>query len=612
MPSSPHRQPLDPPGSRRPGHGAPVAGGVPVEVHDASGAPVTVSSRTGGRDWAWAAAIFLLALGVRIAYLAEVVRGPLFLLNTARGTDMWGFDQWARHLAGGGWMRQGAFYQAPLYPHLLGLLYWLAGPSQLVGVAANHLLGGLTCVVVFLIGRNLFGPAVGIVAGLLWALYTPMVFFEGFLLGTALETLVAATFALALTRVTGPAVGSAPRWFLAGIAGGLAAAARANFLVTIPLALALLMVDRHRLSWARAVTVGASYLAGAAAIVAPITAHNLITGGQLIPIASSGPITFWIGNSFDSTPIGFIYPQLGPMPLTSVAFWQHQAVKFLFFWYGLEPAQNVNYYVGLQFSRVLSALPVEFWMVAPPGLAGMILAATARRRVLPLHILFWPYTLSVVGFFVIARLRLPAVALLLPFAACALAWIWDAAKAGRRARAGAVAGLLLAVALLVRPWDTRITSREDVENRSAKGLRPLRALGHRYVRVQDIETLRNVTVNQARRFARAGDGGGFRAAHGLIGRYLAGLPRDAEVIALRGFLFQLQGESARAEGEYLRALAADEASAPAHYLLGKLYLTWGGNGRRALPHLERARALDPRGERFPDLEKILAEIGGRR
>ena len=304
------------------------------------------------------------------------------------------------------------------------------------------------------LGWDLFDERVGVVTGALAALYAPLVFYEGYLLSTALEVLLAVAFALALTRAAGGDPPSGPPWFIAGVAGGLATAARPNFLVTLPGTLLLLGLRRRRPARRRALGLAAAYVAGLAVILGPITLRNVVVGGQLIPIASSGPITFRIGNSFDSTPIGFVYPKLPPMPLTSLAFWRHQAVKFLYFWYGREVPQNANYYFGLAFSWVLTLIPVEFWMLAPLGVVGMVVAAGEWRRGLPIHLLFWPYVLSIVAFFIVARFRLPAVALLFPFAAAALVWIWDGIKARQR-RPVEVALLVLAVALALRPWAMR-------------------------------------------------------------------------------------------------------------------------------------------------------------
>ena len=77
----------------------------------------------------WAAAIFAVAIAIRLAHVALLRSSPFFdvLLGDARG-----YDEWARRIAGGEWIGRDVFYQAPLYPYFLGLLYSIAGRDLLV------------------------------------------------------------------------------------------------------------------------------------------------------------------------------------------------------------------------------------------------------------------------------------------------------------------------------------------------------------------------------------------------------------------------------------------------------------------------------------------------
>ena len=45
--------------------------------------------------------------------------------------DARGYDAWARRLAAGDWIGTDVFYQAPLYPYFLGVVYALAGHDLL-------------------------------------------------------------------------------------------------------------------------------------------------------------------------------------------------------------------------------------------------------------------------------------------------------------------------------------------------------------------------------------------------------------------------------------------------------------------------------------------------
>src|SRR5262245_35762605 len=143
---------------------------------------------SGGRDrtgfFGPALAIFLLALAVRLVYLWQIRPSPFFdvLMGDARG-----YDQWARRIADGDWRGQGVFYQAPLYPYFLGLLYSITGRSLLLVRVIQALIGSASSVLLALAGRRLFSDRAGFIAGLGLALYAPAVFLDGLLQKSTLD-----------------------------------------------------------------------------------------------------------------------------------------------------------------------------------------------------------------------------------------------------------------------------------------------------------------------------------------------------------------------------------------------------------------------------------------
>jgi len=119
-----------------------------------------------------ALAIFLAALAARLLHLWFLRESPLFshLL-----VDSVSFQARALDFLSGRWLpREGAFYQAPLYPFFLAGVYRLFGVSLLAARIAQALLGSGTAVLVYLIGRRSCGRATGVVAGLIAAsIYRP-------------------------------------------------------------------------------------------------------------------------------------------------------------------------------------------------------------------------------------------------------------------------------------------------------------------------------------------------------------------------------------------------------------------------------------------------------
>src|SRR5258708_12573682 len=78
------------------------------------------------------AAICVLALLVRLVHVWQLRSAPFFsvLMGDSRG-----YDEWAQRIAAGDWFGHDVFYQAPLYPYLLGVIYTVAGRSLLLATA---------------------------------------------------------------------------------------------------------------------------------------------------------------------------------------------------------------------------------------------------------------------------------------------------------------------------------------------------------------------------------------------------------------------------------------------------------------------------------------------
>src|SRR5436190_20533470 len=116
------------------------------------------------------AIVFAVALLVRLLYIWQIRPSPFFdtLLGDARA-----YDEWAQRIAGGDWIGRDVFYQASLYPYFLGLLYTMFGHDLMAVRIAQAILGSSACVLLALTARALFSDRVGLVAGLMLALYAP-------------------------------------------------------------------------------------------------------------------------------------------------------------------------------------------------------------------------------------------------------------------------------------------------------------------------------------------------------------------------------------------------------------------------------------------------------
>src|SRR6478735_8555931 len=132
----------------------------------------------------YALVIFAVAFAVRLLHIWQIKSTPFFdvLMGDANG-----YDQWAQRLAAGDWVGTDVFYQAPLYPYFLGVVYAIFGRDLLIVRIVQALIGSASCVLLGMAGARLFSKRAGLIAGLALALWAPAIFFDGLLQKSVLD-----------------------------------------------------------------------------------------------------------------------------------------------------------------------------------------------------------------------------------------------------------------------------------------------------------------------------------------------------------------------------------------------------------------------------------------
>jgi len=254
-----------------------------------------------------AAAIFLLALAVRLLHVWQIRAAPFFsvLMGDSRG-----YDEWARRIAGGDWFGHEVFYQAPLYPYLLGVIYAVAGRSLLLVRIVQAVIGSASCVLLAVAGARLFSTHAGVAAGLMLALYAPAIFFDGLLQKSTLDVFFVCVALWLITKTetaetaepaerrggsrTAPTrilnVSHLPSFFWIGLAMGGLALTRENAMVLIAV-VAVWAVVAHQ------TRAPAIFVAGVAIVLAPVAARNAYVGGGFYVTTSQAGPNFFIGNN---------------------------------------------------------------------------------------------------------------------------------------------------------------------------------------------------------------------------------------------------------------------------------------------------------------------------
>jgi 4-amino-4-deoxy-L-arabinose transferase-like glycosyltransferase len=544
---------------------------------------VSLKLRPGQAVLGRAVLVGLLALLPRMAFVLNFTAHPLFDVNLVPGTDMEFLVGWARRIAAGdllGW-GTGPFWWAPLFPYTLGAVLSLLGPSNLVGVAlAQAVLGALSCACIYLLGRGLLDEATGLTAGLLAAAYGPAIFYTGIFLSTTLEIFLAVATLLAVTAArTRPTIGG---WLGAGIIAGLGCLARPNFLAGVVVLWGLLFLlfrrPDNRPDWTLIRRASLFFAVGAALVILPVTARNWAVGGQPVLISAAGPETFRIANSYDSTPLNFVYPTQPQMPFSSLAFWRHQARKAVLFWWGFEPPQNVSYYLAREVSPVLRLPWLPFWLAVPLAVVG--LWATRRRAhgLTHVYVFLGVYYLSVVAFFIIARWRLPLIIPLLVFTAAGLLAIVRWAMDHEWVKAAAAVSVVVTLALVIYP-----------------GRGP-------FILAADHGQVGYILANR----------GAYAEAADHLARAAAGFPRNGPLHRDLGILLLRLGRPVEARVALDRALTLIPDDAAVHLAVGRLFLGPGGNPDKARLHLARTLSLTSEGPIRAEAQSLLKTLDRER
>jgi 4-amino-4-deoxy-L-arabinose transferase-like glycosyltransferase len=448
------------------------------------------------------AGVALLAFAVRFLHIRALANTPVFAVLLG---DSKRYVEWGAEIAGGNWIGSGAFYQAPLYPYFLGVLFSVFGESLDVIRMAQAIAGTVSCVLVAIAGRCFFDWRTGLVAGAALALYPPAIFFDGHIQKASLDLLLMAAVLLAVGTYQ---VDARARWLmLLGVALGCLTLNRENARVLIPvLVLWLWLWNRDRTLKHRLEPIAVFTLA-VLLVVVPVALRNYAVAGELLFSTSQLGSNFYIGNHAGASGV---YEPLLP-ERGNVVYEQEDAVRLAREATGraLSPSEVSRYWVdrtladirqdvagwvrllsrkallsvnaveamdteSLEFhadhSIVLGALrPLTFGVWLTLAVLGAIVAARDGRRVAVLHAIAAVFMLSVVVFFVQARYRFAVVPIVLLFGAAAIAGL-GAAWRDRRRRTIVAAACAIAIAMVVnRPMPA--TSDESYSNFGAELVR---------------------------------------------------------------------------------------------------------------------------------------------
>ena len=529
-------------------------------------------------------AIFLLALLLRLGYLADVSESPYFDTLILDAEE---YDHLAGELRRGNWRLD----EKQTYVHGLGYPAFLAilkipgfGPADFRLWQA--VLGALSCVLVFRIARRLFDRGAAAIAGTVAAAYWPFLFFGGELFATTLFIFLQLLLVDTLLRCgerPNHATGAA-----AGVLLGLLVATRANALLAIPVAFWWICRCSRPAPDGGRRRLWPSFAVALVLTLSPLALRNHVVQGGPLPF--QGAWSFYMGANpkADGTPYvrqglqwqrhellplragfvepvsrGFFYLRSGVrFAAENPAHYLHLLYrKFRLFWHAFEipVSSDLSYY--REHSILYRILLVNFGVVAPLAVAGLFPGGRRDDR----YLLLWTFVLVSLAtgmlFTVSARYRVPAAPFLIILAAHAVSQLAAFLRARDWRRTAGFAAVLAAAAALVHT---------GVDARQVDHVRPAFLMGMVHF--------------------RSGD---HAAAEQAYANGLAQNPDDPDLLNGLGTVYSAQGRHGEAEDSFAKAIAVAEDYAQPRFNLGALYLRLGRH-REAIPALKQGLAIDLR------------------
>jgi tetratricopeptide (TPR) repeat protein len=599
-----------------------------------------------------AVAIFLVSLSVRLVHLFQTRRAPFFTLLMG---DAQSYHAWAQRLASGDWIGSDVFYQAPLYPYFLGLVYTLFGEAPMTVRLCQAVIGSLACVWLALAACRLFSRPAGIVAGLMLAFYAPAIFFDGLIQKSVLDvfllSLALALLSALIVRRARPSTSLVLRqaqddpehierskgrrwpWLWVGVTLGCLTLSRENAVVFAAAILFWLLWQQRHLVRER-LALAAFLLAGLAIVLLPVAARNRVVSGEFHLTTSQFGPNFYIGNNEAASgtyqPLRFGHgdPRYERQDATELAeqamgrrltpaevsrYWTWRALEYIWTqpgdwlelmgrkimlaWNAAEVADTEDQLSYADWSIVLGAASRvwHFGVLAPLALFGVWTTWPRRAELALLYLLPAAYVLALIAFAVMARYRYPLVPFLILFASAGVA---DAGRLLRAAPWRLASGLAAAILFAVFcNWPVYSMAEMRAITQTNVGTE-LQAQGKLD---EAIALYRAALARDPRDAVTRSNLGAALAAQGrlddAIAEYRTALdlaPRDADIHYNLANALMAQGKLVDAASQFRVALQIEPALAEAHLNLGNALVALG-QAEEAAAHYRRAIDLRPDG-----------------
>ena len=321
----------------------------------------------------------------------------------------------------------------PLTPFVLAGAYRLFGINIMVAQILFSLIGAVSCVGIFLLGKRLFSTAVGFAAGLIASLYPFFIFLGSIPLTENLGIFFNVFLILSLLGLEKKPIFSLA--ILSGILLGLNALNKPTILGFLPFLFLWLFIifKRH---FAQTVRIFAVIFLVSMLVIAPWIIRNYLATKQIIPISQNLWVNFYIGNgpeteyslsALKNGARGWKYDAKTQEASFAGVPWEEIQNRYrtLAFAFIKEHPGKILEFLGrktLLFWSAYSHLihQISWGLILSAGVLGVFFSASQWRRLLLIYFLVFQTAFVCILLFVLPRYRAPVEPFIILFAGYAV------------------------------------------------------------------------------------------------------------------------------------------------------------------------------------------------
>ena len=370
------------------------------------------------------------------------------------------------------WYGEKTFHQAPAYPYFIAFIRRAFGEDPSIIYSIQLAAGLLGLLFLMLVSIRLLGGTAAAVAGVLYCLCGPVMYYESVL---SRESMLSASYCVFLYSILNVInkQSIAKLAFLGVMTSVLILLRESNTLLASVLIICLWFHFKHHDQRVRILGV---VLVGIVSPLLPVLMRNFIVGVPILSFSSVGPITF-LASNHSETPIG--YGWYIPANLFEIMFktegkgiavvletlrtydnllllTKKVFLRAIEFWTPEEIPNNLSYRMTKEYILSLNIAGIDFRVLNAFALAGLFVGLRTLKKLWPLYLVFGVTFLSCLGTYNLSRFRAPVLPVLILFSAYFIVTFLDWAK-DKKFRsctiASAFVALIWCINLQVKPQE---------------------------------------------------------------------------------------------------------------------------------------------------------------